>query len=189
MLLTQGRYYGMEKYLAIRYSSQNIAEVISTIKKEWNSLIPNAPFDYSFLDDDYYRLYKSEQQTQKVTLLFSFLAILISALGMYGLASFTAERRTKEIGIRKVLGASVTNVMMILSKEFTKWVILANAFAWPLAYIVMSRWPQNFAYRVRIEPWTFLLSAGIALIVAILTVSYQSIKSAVANPVESLRYE
>jgi putative ABC transport system permease protein len=189
MLLTEGRYYGMEKYLAIRYSSQNIADVISKIKKEWNSIIPNAPFEYSFLDEDYYRLYKSEQQTQKITLLFSFLAILISALGMYGLASFTAERRTKEIGIRKVLGASSSNVLMLMSKDFTKWVILANVFAWPLAYIVMSRWLQNFVYRVRIEPWTFLLSAAIALIVAILTVSYQSIKSAVANPVESLRYE
>jgi putative ABC transport system permease protein len=108
---------------------------------------------------------------------------------MYGLASFTAERRTKEIGIRKVLGASSSNVVMLLSKEFAKWVILANVFAWPLAYIVMSRWLLNFAYRVRIEPWTFLLSAAIALIVAILTVSYKSIKSAVANPVESLRYE
>jgi putative ABC transport system permease protein len=189
MLLTQGRYYGMERYLAIKYSSQNIADVISTIKKEWNSIIPNAPFEYSFLDEDYYRLYKSEQQTQKITLLFSFLAILISALGMYGLASFTAERRTKEIGIRKVLGASISNVVMLLSREFTKWVILANVFAWPLAYIVMSRWLQNFAYRIKIELWTFLLSAAIALIVTILTVSYQSIKSAVANPVESLRYE
>ena len=189
MLLTQGRYYGMERYLAIKYSSQNIADVISTIKKEWNSVIPNAPFEYSFLDEDYYRLYKSEQQTQKITLLFSFLAILISALGMYGLASFTAERRTKEIGIRKVLGASISNVVLLLSREFTKWVILANFFAWPLAYIVMDKWLQNFAYRIRIEPWTFLLSAAIALIVAILTVSYQAIKSAVANPVESLRYE
>ncbi len=189
MLLTQGRYYGMEKYLAIKYSSQNIADVISKIKKVWDSIIPNAPFDYSFLDEDYYRLYKSEQQTQKITLLFSFLAILISALGMYGLASFTAERRTKEIGIRKVLGASISNVVMLLSKEFTKWVILANVFAWPLAYFVMHKWLQNFAYRVRIEPWTFLLSAAIALIAAILTVSYQSIKSGVANPVESLRYE
>jgi putative ABC transport system permease protein len=189
MLLTQGRYYGMERYLAIRYSSQNIADVISTIKKEWNSIIPNAPFDYSFLDEDYYRLYKSEQQTQKITLLFSFLAILISALGMYGLASFTAEQRTKEIGIRKVLGASISNVVMLLSRQFTKWVILANVFAWPLAYFVMDKWLQNFAYRIRIEPWTFLLSAAIALIIAILTVSYQSIKSAVADPVESLRYE
>ena len=108
---------------------------------------------------------------------------------MYGLASFTAEQRTKGIGIRKVLGASISNVVMLLSREFTKWVILANVFAWLLAYFVMDKWLHNFAYRTRIEPWTFLLSAAIALIIAILTVSYQSIKSAVADPVESLRYE
>lgn len=108
---------------------------------------------------------------------------------MFGLATLTAEQRTKEIGIRKVLGASIPNVVMLLSRKFTTWVILANVFAWPLAYFVMDKWLQNFTYRIRIELWTFLLYAAIALIIAILTVSYQSIKSAVADPVESLRYE
>lgn len=189
MLLTQGRYYGGEKYLAIRYSSQNIADVINTIKKEWNSIIPNAPFDYSFLDEDYYRLYRSEQQTQKISLLFSILAILISALGMLGLVSFSVEKRKKEIGVRKVLGASVVSVELLLCKEFMKWVLLANIIACPIAYFVMNRWLNDFAYRAPLSAELFVIPGTLAFGIALIVVSVKVIRSAVSNPVEALRCE
>jgi putative ABC transport system permease protein len=117
------------------------------------------------------------------------LAIFISCLGLFGLASFMAQRRTKEIGIRKILGASGTRICLLLSREFLKWVILANFIAWPIAYIFMQQWLQNFAFRINIGLWIFVFSAGLSLFITILTISYQSIKSAFSNPVESLRYE
>jgi putative ABC transport system permease protein len=120
---------------------------------------------------------------------FTLMAIFISCLGLFGLASFTADQRTKEIGIRKVLGASVSNVVVLLSRDFTKWVILANVVAWPVAYLVMNKWLQNFAYRISLGVWMFILSGVIALIIALLTVSTKALKAAVANPADSLRYE
>jgi len=120
---------------------------------------------------------------------FTFLAILIACLGLFGLASFTAEQRTKEIGIRKALGASVSEIIFLLSKEFTRWVLVANIIAWPLAYFAMNRWLQNFAYRINIGIGTFILAALLALVIALLTVGYQAVRAARANPVEALRYE
>ena len=120
---------------------------------------------------------------------FSMLAIFIACLGLFGLASFTAERKTKEIGIRKVLGASVPGITLVLSKEFTKWVLLANLIAWPVAFYAMNRWLQGFAYRDELNVWTFVLSAILSLLIALLTVSYQSIRAALANPVDELKYE
>lgn len=117
------------------------------------------------------------------------LAILISALGLFGLAFFITEQRTKEIGIRKVLGASATGLMLMLSKQFAKWVILANLIAWPIAYYFMNRWLQNFAYRIQIDIITFLLSGILVLVITLITVSYQSLKVSLANPVDTLRYE
>lgn len=121
--------------------------------------------------------------------IFTGIAIFIACLGLFGLASFTVEQRTKEIGIRKVLGASISGIVIILSKEYVKWIVLANVLAWPAAYVVMNQWLKNFAYRTDIGISTFFLSAVLALVIALLTVSYQSIKAALANPVESLRYE
>ena len=121
--------------------------------------------------------------------LFTLIAILISCLGLFGLASFTTERRTKEIGIRKVLGASVPGIMILLFREFTKWVLLANIIAWPAAYFAMSKWLQNYAYRVNISIFIFALAGTLALLIALLTVSFQTIKAATADPVNSLRYE
>lgn len=117
------------------------------------------------------------------------LAVVIACLGLYGLAAFSAEQRTKEIGIRKVLGASVKNLVGLLSKEFLRLVIIANIIAWPLAWYAMNQWLQNFAYRINIAWWVFVLAGGLALLIALLTVAYQAIKAAVANPVKSLRYE
>ena len=129
------------------------------------------------------------EQVGRIFGIFTVLGLLIACLGLLGLASFTAESRTKEIGIRKVLGASVTGIVFMLSKQFTKWVLLANVIAWPAAYYIMSRWLKNFAYRADINILIFVLSAFLVLAVALLTVSFQSIRAATANPAESLRYE
>jgi putative ABC transport system permease protein len=150
---------------------------------------PNRAFEYSFLDQDFEALYRSEERMQAIFSYFAFLAILIACLGLFGLASFMIQQRTKEIGVRKVLGASVTGIVGLLSKEFVKLVLAANLIAWPLAYFVMKRWLQDFAYRVDINVTTFVLAAVLALVIALLTVSYQAIKAALANPVEALRYE
>jgi putative ABC transport system permease protein len=147
------------------------------------------PFEYSFLDRDFDNLYVNEKQTRKLFVIFSILAIFIACLGLFGLASFIADRKTKEIGIRKVLGASVPSIMGQMSLNFTKWVILSNIIAWPLAWFIMSRWLQNFPYRIDIGIWIFIGSGFLALIIALFTVSYQAIKSALANPADALRCE
>ena len=120
---------------------------------------------------------------------FSLLAEFIACLGLFGLASFIAEQRTKEIGIRKALGATISSIVVLLTKEFTKWVLLPNIIAWPLAYLAMNQWLQNFAYRINIALGVFILAALLAFVIALLTVGYQAIKAAKANPVEALRYE
>jgi putative ABC transport system permease protein len=134
-------------------------------------------------------MYKEDERTQKILLFASVLAVLIACLGLFGLAAFMAEQRTKEIGIRKVLGASVSGLILLFSKEFIKWVLVANLIAWPVAYYATHRWLQSFAYKASIGIGTFIISGLLALAIALLTVSYQSIKAALANPVESLRYE
>jgi putative ABC transport system permease protein len=138
---------------------------------------------------DFDQQYRVDEQIGNIFGIFTFLGLFIACLGLLGLASFTAESRTKEIGIRKVLGASVGGIVLMLSKQFTKWVLLANCIAWPVAYFFMDRWLKNFAFRVDMGVWTFVLSGVLVLLVALLTVSYQSVKAAVANPVDSLRYE
>ena len=142
-----------------------------------------------FINDEFEIYYNFERRLGNLFTYCSVLALLISCMGIFGLASFTAEQRTKEIGIRKVLGASIQGIIYLLSKEFVKWVLVANIIAWPLAYWVMTRWLENFAYRIDIGLWIFALSGILALLIALLTVSYQSIKSAVANPIDCLRYE
>jgi putative ABC transport system permease protein len=155
----------------------------------WSKFAPSYPLDYYFLDDDFARLHQADQQLGRVFQAFALLAIGIACLGLFGLAAFTAERRTKEIGVRKVLGATVTNVVTLLSKDFVKLVLLANLIAWPLAWYAMNKWLQSFAFRVEMEWWVFALAGGLALLIALLTVSTQAIKAALANPVEALRYE
>ncbi|MCI0695562.1 ABC transporter permease, partial [candidate division KSB1 bacterium] len=142
-----------------------------------------------FLDDRLDQLYKFEAQLGKIVSYFAALAIFIGCLGLFGMASFAAEQRTKEIGIRKVLGASVPGVIALLSKDFTKLVLLGFVIAAPVAYMAMRRWLDDFAYRIELGAGVFLLAGAVALLIAWLTVSYQSIKAALANPVESLRYE
>jgi putative ABC transport system permease protein len=155
----------------------------------WSKFAPSYPLDYYFLDEDFSRLHQADQQLGRVFQAFALLAIGIACLGLFGLAAFTAERRTKEIGVRKVLGATVMNVVTLLSKDFVKLVLLANLIAWPLAWFAMNKWLQSFAFRVEMEWWVFALAGGLALLIALLTVSTHAIKAALANPVEALRYE
>jgi len=175
--------------LAVRIKPENIPQTIAFLKKTYEQYNPLHPFDFAFLDDSFNRIYQEEQKFGFMFRVFSFLAIFIACLGLYGLASFTVERRTKEIGIRKVLGASVSAIFTFLSRGLSKWVLLANIIAWPVAYYLMDKWLQNFAYRIGLSVWIFILSGLAAFCIALLTVSYQSIKAATANPVDSLRYE
>jgi putative ABC transport system permease protein len=176
-------------FLSIKVRPENITQTLGEIEKVWKKHSDGYPFEYYFLDEAYDNLYKSEIRLNIFFLLFTLIAIIISSLGLFGLASFTAERRTKEIGIRKVLGASVPSIVIFISRGFTKWVLLANIIAWPVAYYFMNKWLQNFAYRIDLSVWIFILSGLAAFGIALLTVSYQSIKAATANPVDSLRYE
>ncbi len=177
------------RIFAIRIRPDNIPATLAFIEKKWKQLDPGHPFSYTFMDESFDRLYRSEEKLGQIFSIFSMLAIFIASLGLFGLALFMAEQRTKEIGIRKVLGASIARIFVLLSKEFVVLVLLANFIAWPTAYLLMQKWLQNFAYRINIRPWIFVLSAGIAFVIALLTISYQSLKLAIADPVESLRYE
>jgi ABC-type antimicrobial peptide transport system permease subunit len=175
--------------LFARLRSENIPKTIGYMENIWKEFAPGHPFNYRFLDEAIDDLYRSEQRIGIILRYFSILAVFISCLGLFGLASFMAEQRTKEIGIRKVLGASVSNIVLLLSREFTKWVLLANIIAWPVAYFAMHKWLQSYAYSTNIALWSFILSGAIALVIATVAVSYQSIKAAVTNPADSLRYE
>ena len=177
------------KQLLVRIKPGDVSQTIKSLETEWNKIAPEFPFDYSFLDEQINKQYKSDIRVGNVINTFSLLALFIACLGMFGLASFTAEQRTKEVGIRKILGASVDSIVFTLIGDFLKWIVLANVIAWPIAWYVINKWLQNFAYRIDISWWMFLLSGGVALLIAILTVSFQAIKAATANPVKSLRYE
>jgi ABC-type antimicrobial peptide transport system permease subunit len=176
-------------YLFVRIKSQDMPDTIKFLRNKWESYTSEYPFEYGFVDSLLDNLYKSEERVRTLFNYFTLMAIFISCLGLFGLSFYLIERRTKEIGIRKVLGASVPKIVMMLSREFLKWVLIANVIAWPVAYYFMDRWLQNFAYRTNIAIGTFLLSGVLAIFIAILTVSFQSIKAAVSNPADSLRYE
>jgi len=177
------------RFYTIRIRSQNIPHTIAHLEKTWKKFVPSCPFEYTFLDAQIDRFYRSEQRLSKTFLYFSVLAIFIACLGLFGLTSFTTKQRTKEIAIRKVIGASTPSLVNLVSREFAKWIIVANILAWPISYFAMNKWLQNFAYRTSISFWIFLLAGILSLGIALLTVSYQSIKVAVSNPVDSLRYE
>ncbi len=175
--------------LAAKLAPEHIREGMEHIEQQLSLLAPGASFQYVFLDDVFNQMYRAEERLSRIFTTFAALAIFIACLGLFGLAAFTAERRTKEIGIRKVLGASVSGVVTLLSKDFVKLVLIANLIAWPIAWYAMNRWLQDFAYRVNLSWWVFALAGGMALLIALLTVGTQAIKAALANPVEALRYE
>jgi putative ABC transport system permease protein len=176
-------------FLAVRLAARDVPATVDFLRKTWQRFDARDPFDYFFLDERFAHLYAVERRLMRTVGLFSMLAIFIAGLGLFGLAAFAAEQRTKEIGIRKVVGASVSGLILLFSREFLKWVLAANLIAWPVVYFVMRRWLQNFAYRTSIGVGTFFLSAGLALLIAFLTVSYQSVKAALADPVKAIRYE
>ncbi|UCE41827.1 MAG: ABC transporter permease [Candidatus Aminicenantes bacterium] len=178
-------------YLCIRVQQDvsGFSGTIRYIESVWNKFAPNFPFQYSFLDATFDRLYRSEQKTGRIFGYFTFLAIFISCLGLFGLAAQIAEQRTKEIGIRKVMGATVVGITLLLTRDFMKWIIVANVIAWPTAYLAMNKWLQNYAYRTSIGIDIFVLAAVMALLIAFLTVSFQTFRAAIADPVDSLRYE
>jgi len=177
------------RYISVKVEPRNLAGTLGYIESVWKEIYPRRDFTHYFLDDDFRNKYQSEERVQEVYLYFGLLAIFVACLGLYGLASFTIEQRTKEIGIRKVMGASLGSIVVTLSKEFLKWVLVANIIAWPVAYYLMNSWLNEFAYRIAIGWWVFGVSALIALTIALFTVGHQALKSAVSNPSDSLRYE
>ncbi|MFT3911719.1 MAG: ABC transporter permease [Ferruginibacter sp.] len=180
---------GYDSYFFIRNVPGNLTRAVWDIEKIWNKFIPTEPFDYTFMDESFTRLYKSDIKTSQLILIFSIIAMIISALGLFGLAAFTAERRTKEIGIRKVLGATVHALVLLLSKDFIKLVLIALLIASPVAWFLVDKWLQDFAYRIDISWWIFALAAIFAISIAVITVGSQAIKAALANPVKNLRSE
>jgi len=176
-------------YMLVHAKPGDVKSLITTIERAWHKLNPNEPFEYSFLDDDFQKNYMAENRLASIVSYFTLIAIIICCLGLFGLATFSAEQRIKEIGVRKVLGASVTSIVTILSKDFLKLVIIAIVIASPIAWYIMNKWLQNFAYRIGIEWWVFVLAGVAATAIAFLTISYQALKTANANPIKSLRTE
>ena len=176
-------------YLLVKVGSDKITDVLAYLGRTWNGFSPGLPFEFTFLDARVNGLYQNDIRAGKIVALFSFLAIFVSCLGLFGLAAFVTEQRTREIGVRKVLGADLSNIIWLLTGQFVKWVIVATLIAWPLGYWVMSRWLEGFAFRTRLQAGIFLASGLAALGIAVLTVSSQVIRAALANPAQSLKYE
>lgn len=175
--------------IALRTNTKNIAGIINSVESKWKSMVPAQPFSYSFMDADFNNIYRAEQRTGTLFITFAIFAIFIGCLGLFGLVTYAAEQRTKEIGVRKVLGASVSGIVAMLSKDFAKLVLIASLIAFPVAWWAMNSWLQNFAYRIDISWWIFVVAGVAAILVALITVSFQAIKAAIANPVKSLRAE
>jgi putative ABC transport system permease protein len=175
--------------VSVKINGAKSTEAVSYIHAIWEELFPDHPFEYQFLDDHFKELYQTDAQITQMVGILAFLAILISCLGLFGLASYSAERRIKEIGVRKVLGASMSSIVSLLSKQFIRLVLIANAIAWPLAWLSVNHWMQDYAYRLPMSWWVFILSGMVALFIALFTVSLLAMKAAMANPVDSLRTE
>jgi len=179
-----------EFFMFVKFRPGNTAEMLSFLKIKWDKYVgTHEPFQYEFINENIENWYRTEQRIGKIFRYFTVLTVFIACLGLFGLASFMAERRTKEIGIRKVLGARASSIALLLTKEFTKWVVVANVVAWPAAYFVSKQWLQGFAYRIDLGWEIFVFSALVALVIAVGAVSYQALKAAAANPVRALRYE
>ncbi|MFC2156572.1 ABC transporter permease [Acidobacteriota bacterium] len=176
-------------YLCLKLQPENITSTLESVEKTIQKFRPNQEFQHNFMDEWIERRYRAEERMGKIIRTFTYLAIFISCLGLIGLVSFTTEQKTKEIGIRKVLGSTVSRIVMLLSKDFLIWVIAGNIIAWPVSYLIMKSWLQNFAYRTHIDVWILVLSGSAALLIALFTVSYMALRAALANPVDTLKYE
>lgn len=175
--------------LILTVGSRNFSKTLDGIKETWERLFPGQPCDYYFFDTAFNRQYLAEERLSKLLSVFTILGVIIACLGLLGLASFTAEQKTKEIGIRKVLGATSREIVLLLTRQFAKWVLVSTLIAWPVTYLIMNRWLENFAYRIQVGIGGLLFSAGVAITIALLTVSYQSFRAATADPVNALKYE
>ena len=175
--------------ISVKVSAANLPATLKAIGNKWSQLIPNRPFEYNFLDEFFDRQYRAEDHFGNLFFNFAVLAIFISCLGLLGLSSYSTMQRTKEIGIRKVLGANVTGIVNLLSIEFIKLVLIALVIASPIAWFGMNKWLEDFAYRTNIAWWIFGLAGLVSVVIAFSTISYQAIKAAIANPVKSLRTE
>jgi putative ABC transport system permease protein len=176
-------------YLLVKTRADMTTDILADIRKTWESMSGGLPTEFTFLDEKVNSLYQNDERAGKIVTLFSFLAIFVSCLGLFGLAAFVAEQRAREIGIRKVLGASLANIMWHLTGQFAQWVIVANLIAWPVSYWIMSRWLEGFAFRTSLSIWIFLVSGLLTLTIAVSTVSSQVFRAALANPADSLKYE
>jgi hypothetical protein len=176
-------------FILVRTEAGKTKEALESLQKVAKQINPNFPFNYHFVDEEYAQLYKSEQVVSKLAYAFAFLAIAISCLGLLGLALFMAEQRRKEVGIRKVLGATAGSIVAMFSKDFLKLVCLSFLISLPIAYMSMSKWLENYAYQIKLSPSLFAIAGGLVLFIALLTVIFQAIKTALANPVKSLRNE
>lgn len=173
----------------VKFSGQDVPQLLDNVKNIWQEYNPNLPFEFHFLDQTIERQYGFEKRLSAIFTWFSVVSIFISCLGLFGLATFIVKSRTKEIGIRKVLGSTISRIIVLLSQRFVIWVMVANLIAWPVAFFTMRNWLENFAYRIDMNLWVFVLAGGLALMIALITISWQAIRAATANPVESLRYE
>ena len=182
-------YQPYQSYVYIKIKPDQLQNSISTIKEITEQFAPDYPFRFEFVDDTYRQLYDAEMRMETVFRTFSFLAILISCLGLFGLVSITMEQHTKEIGVRKVLGATVFKITLLFSKEFLKWVLISNVLAWPVAWVITGKWLEHFEYRIDMTIGPFILAGVSALLIALLTVSWQVIRAATENPIKALRYE
>jgi putative ABC transport system permease protein len=180
---------GWTNNAAIKISGTNIARTIAYVREVWGEVNPQAPFSYTFMDETIGRLYAAEARLERILKIFVGLAVFISCLGLFGLSAYVSMQKKKEIGVRKVLGARASEIVVLLTKDFSRWVLLANLFAWPVAYYASEKWLQGFAYRIRLGVGPFLLASVSALLVALLTISFQSVRAATANPVEAIRHE
>ena len=189
MTINPHKYGYFLQHVFVRVNRRDIPETIAYIKKVTAEHAPHYPFKYKFVDDEFNNMYIYEQYVTRLANIFTILASFIACLGLFGLASFITEQRTKEIGVRKILGASVPGITILLTNQFSKWVLLANLLSWPLAYFAMNKWLGNYAYRIPVSWWIFPLAGAAALIIAFLTVSYQAVKAARANPADALHYE
>ena len=176
-------------FLSVRIRSDNISETVNFLREQWQKIVQDVPFDYFFIDDNYARSYQAEEKVAEIIGIFSLLAVILACMGLLGLSALTVSQRTKEIGIRKVLGASLYDIAFLISKQFVILVLFANIIAFPIAYFLMKDWLQNYPYRIELGIIFFIIGGLLALVIAMITVSFQAIKAARANPVDSLRYE
>jgi putative ABC transport system permease protein len=175
--------------LSIKFSGNNLPASLSYLENTWKKFLPEIPYQYAFLDENFDKLYEAEQRQGNIFTIFACIAIFIACLGLFGLSAFTITQRVKEIGIRKVLGADVSTIVLMLSKDFLKLVAFSAPIAWLVAFLFMHKWLQDFAYRIGMPWWIFIVAGLVAALIALITISFQAIKAAVSNPVKSLRTE